>query len=128
MHTILLIEDNLDILENVREFLEMEGYFVLHTSNSLTGIKMAEEHLPDLIICDVIMPEPNGLEVLNTLKSNFKTSCIPFIFCSSLSEKKQVKDALLLGATQFIVKPFDLDSLLVFVKQSLLKKSQNTLK
>ena len=67
MKTILLIEDNTPILENLTEFLEMEGYKIITANNGKKGIELAKANIPDLIICDVLMYEMNGHEVLLTL-------------------------------------------------------------
>lgn len=111
MHTILLIEDNLEILDNLIEYLELEDYHVLFAINGEKGIALAKEFLPDLIICDVVMPDMDGHEVLHQLLNMVETCEIPFIFSTSLSEKIDRNQALLLGADDYIVKPFELDSL-----------------
>ncbi|HXD93679.1 MAG TPA: response regulator [Bacteroidia bacterium] len=116
MKTILLIEDNREILENLTEYLELEGYKILTANNGDKGIKLANELKPDLIICDVLMPEMNGLEVLQVLLKTGKTSDIPFIFSSSMSEKIDKASAIKLGADDYITKPFTLESLLIVVK------------
>jgi DNA-binding response OmpR family regulator len=114
--TILLIEDNPDILDNLAEFLEMEGYKILAATNGETGLKLAAEFLPDLIICDVLMHEMDGYEVLRLLLDTTKTHEIPFIFSTSMSEKVDRKEAMKLGAADYIVKPFELKTLLKMVK------------
>ena len=111
MATILLIEDRNDILENLSEYLEMEGHTVLVACNGKTGIELARKFLPDLIVCDVLMPGMNGFEVLHLLKDVLKTSRIPFIFSTSLSEKIDKSEALKLGADDYIVKPFEPEAL-----------------
>ncbi len=118
-HTILLIEDNADILENLTEFLEMEGYKVLAANNGKKGLELAAAYIPDLIICDVLMREMDGYEVLRLLLDTFKTHEIPFIFSTSMSEKVDRAEAMKLGAADYIVKPFELKSLLKMVKDCL---------
>src|SRR5664279_5749510 len=98
MDTILVIEDNEDILENLTEFLEMEGYNILGANNGKRGIELAREFIPDLIVCDVLMREMNGHEVLQRLLDSHVTVGIPFIFSTSMSEKIKRAEALLLGA------------------------------
>ncbi len=112
MKTILLIEDNVAILENLTEFLELEGYKVLIANNGKKGIELAGEFIPDLIICDVKMPEMDGHEVLHLLLDTVKTHDIPFIFSTSMSEKVDRTEALGLGADDYIVKPYELGTLL----------------
>lgn len=116
MKTILLIDDTKEILENFTEYLEMEGYKVLACNNGQKGIELAIEFIPDLIICDVLMPEMDGHEVLRLLMETAKIFEIPFIFSTSLSERIERADALNLGADEYIVKPFDPETLLEMVK------------
>ena len=116
MDTILVIEDNEDILENLTEFLEMEGYKILGANNGKRGIELAREFIPDLIICDVLMHGMNGHDVLQLLLDSGKTYEIPFIFSTSMSEKIDRTEALLLGADDYIIKPFALEDLLKMVK------------
>jgi DNA-binding response OmpR family regulator len=116
LQTILLIEDNPDILENLTEFLEMEGYKILSANNGKRGLELAAEFIPDLIICDVLMHEMDGYEVLRLLLDTTKTHEIPFIFSTSMSEKVDRTEAMKLGAADYIVKPFELTTLLKMVQ------------
>lgn len=116
VQTILLIEDNPDILENLTEFLEIEGYKILSANNGKRGLELAAEFIPDLIICDVLMYEMDGYEVLRLLLETTKTHEIPFIFSTSMSEKVNRTEAMKLGAADYIVKPFELISLLKMVQ------------
>ena len=116
MKTILLIEDNNEILENFTEFLEIEGYKILGASNGNQGIELAMKFIPDLIICDVLMPDMDGYEVLHSLLETSTTHQIPFIFSTSMSEKVERREALSLGADDYIIKPFDMEVLLKMVK------------
>lgn len=116
LQTILLIEDNPDILENLTEFLEIEGYKILSANNGKRGLELAAEFIPDLIICDVLMYEMDGYEVLRLLLETTKTHEIPFIFSTSMSEKVNRTEAMKLGAADYIVKPFELISLLKMVQ------------
>jgi len=113
MNLILLIEDNKDILENLIEYLELEGYKILFANNGKEGVEVAKKFVPDLIICDVIMSEMDGHEVLRLLLNTPITSMIPFIFSTSNSEKVEKAEALALGADDYIVKPFELEELLL---------------
>jgi DNA-binding response OmpR family regulator len=116
MDTILVIEDNEDILENLTEYLEMEGYKILGANNGKRGIELAREFIPDLIVCDVLMHAMNGHEVLQLLLDSHTTFRIPFIFSTSMSEKIDKAESLLLGADDYIIKPFALEDLLRMVK------------
>lgn len=117
MKTILLIEDNKDILENLTEYLELEGYKVLFANNGKEGLELAIKFIPDLIICDVLMPEMDGHEVLRLILDTAKTHEIPFIFSTSNSEKVDRTKAIELGADDYIIKPFELETLLVMSKK-----------
>jgi len=119
MKSILLIEDNIDILENLGEFLELEGYYILSANDEKTGIEMAIQFMPDLIICDCPRPGIDGHEVLRMLIKTSKISGIPFIFCSTMSETSNSLAALQLGADDYIIKPFELDNVLAVVKASI---------
>lgn len=123
MDTILVIEDNEEILENLTEYMEMEGYKILGANNGKRGIELAREFIPDLIVCDVLMHAMNGHEVLQGLMGSHKTYSIPFIFSTSMSEKIDRVAALLLGADDYIIKPFALDALLKMVKALILSGS-----
>ena len=116
MKTILLIEDNNEILENFTEYLEIEGYRILAARSGKQGIELAVKFIPDLIICDVLMPEMDGYEVLHSLLETSATYQVPFIFSTSMSEKVDRSEALSLGADDYIIKPFDLEALLKMIK------------
>lgn len=116
MKTILLIEDNKDILENITEYLELEGYQIFFANNGKRGIELAKETSPDLIICDVLMRDMGGHEVLHLLLDSAETHEIPFIFSTSMSEKVDRTEALSLGADDYITKPFELEALLLMAK------------
>ncbi len=116
MKSILLIEDNIDILENLAEYLELEGYHVFSTNNGDRGIEIALEHMPDLIICDMPRPGIDGYKVLQALIDNLSITKIPFIFCTTMSEKINRSDALESGADDYIIKPFELETILQIAK------------
>lgn len=124
--TILLIDDNIDIIENLTEFLEMQGYKILVANNGGLGVELARKFIPDLIICDVLMPEMDGYEVLRLLLDTAQTQAIPFIFSTSMSEKIDRKESLKLGADDYIVKPFELEALLAIIKKWVSIGSQKT--
>ena len=89
MKKILIIEDNEDVRENTADILELAGYKVTTAENGKIGVQIVTHQLPDVIICDIMMPELDGYEVLETLSKNRKTSQIPFIFLTAKSEKKR---------------------------------------
>lgn len=125
MATILLIEDNLTILENLTEYFEMEGYKILTATNGKKGIELANKNIPDLIICDTKMPVMDGYEVLQLILDLKKTHEIPFIFSTSNSENVDRTKALELGADDYIIKPFELQTILAMAKKWIKSKSLN---
>jgi len=116
MKSILLIEDNFNILENLIEYLEMEGYRIFSTNDGIKGIELARRFIPDLIICDDPKPGIDGHEVLRLLIGTAGTSEIPFIFCSTNSETSNRAVAIGLGADDYIIKPFELETVLHVAK------------
>jgi CheY-like chemotaxis protein len=129
MKSILLIEDNEDILRNLIEYFELEGYKILFANNGKEGVEVAREFVPDLIICDVLMGEMDGHEVLRLLLNTTITSEIPFIFSTSNSKKVDRAQALALGADDYIIKPFELEELLFMAKKWIKTgKKHNSLK
>jgi DNA-binding response OmpR family regulator len=94
----------------------MEGYKILVANNGKRGVELAREFIPDLIICDVLMREMDGHEVLRLLLNSAETYEIPFIFSTSMSEKIDREESLKLGADDYIIKPFELEVLLKMAK------------
>jgi DNA-binding response OmpR family regulator len=119
MPSILLIEDNRTICENTAEILEMEGYTVLTASNGKKGFQQIRDLRPDLIVCDILMPEMGGLDLLAKLGLHSELKTIPVIFYSAKSEKKDIEKGMNLGAYDYIVKPSDLKDLLLSIQKCL---------
>ena len=107
MTRILLIEDNDDMRENTAEILELSNYEVFTAQNGKVGIEMAKKHLPDLIVCDIMMPELDGYGVLRVLSKLPQTSNIPFVFLTAKTEKDDFRKGMSMGADDYITKPFD---------------------
>jgi len=120
---LLLIDSDTDFLLDLAEAIRREGvYQVVTAENGSVGLKLAEEGLPDLIVCELTMPAPDGMEVLQTLSENFTTIAIPFIFIAkNIDEKKRTK-CMELGADDFILKPFHMDELIRRVRVLLRRK------
>ncbi|GAA0190999.1 hypothetical protein GCM10009122_53110 [Fulvivirga kasyanovii] len=119
MKTVLVIEDNKEIRENTIELLELAGYRVIDVEDGKAGIEAAGRELPDIILCDIMMPQADGYEVLETLKSNLSTSGIPFIYLTASAEKKEIQKAMDMGANAYICKPFDVNELMDTVERLL---------
>ncbi|RYG53849.1 MAG: response regulator [Chitinophagaceae bacterium] len=107
MKTLLVIDDNTDIRENTAEILTLAGFKVQTAENGKKGVELAVKVLPDLIICDIMMPELDGYGVLHLLKNNPLTDHIPFIFLTAKSERPDFRKGMELGADDYITKPFD---------------------
>ena len=130
-HTILVIEDQDDVRENIVELLELSHYKVFSAPDGKTGVKMALENLPDLVLCDIMMPEMDGYEVLYLLMKNPSTSSLPFIFLTAKAEKEDFRKGMNMGADDYITKPYEEMELLHAIERRLekydgLKKSTNT--
>ncbi|MCC9166849.1 response regulator [Pontibacter harenae] len=123
MKKILLIEDNQEIRENIAEILTLANYDILEAENGKVGVELAKKELPDLIICDIMMPQLDGYGVLHMLSSNAATSAIPFIFLTAKTEKDDFRKGMNLGADDYLTKPFD-DLELLDAIEMRLKKSQ----
>jgi len=107
MKKILVIEDNLEVRENLCEILELDSYEVISAENGKVGVEMVLSELPDLIICDVMMPLLDGFGVLKILNKNPKVNHIPLIFLTAKAEKEDMRKGMGLGAEDYITKPFD---------------------
>ncbi|GAA4304294.1 response regulator [Nibribacter koreensis] len=121
---ILIIEDNVDIRESSTEILELSGYDVLQAPDGKAGVDLAFAQLPDLILCDIMMPELDGFGVLYLLHKNPDTVNIPFIFLTAKAERVDIRKGMEMGADDYLTKPFDDMELLVAVERRLAKQKQ----
>ena len=121
MKTILLIEDDSALRENTAELLELAGYKVSTAPNGKIGIDKAVMERPNIIICDIMMPEIDGYGVLEAVTFNENTRHIPFIFLSAKTEHKEIRKGMDLGADDYLTKPFDEEELLSAVESRLAK-------
>ncbi len=120
---ILIIEDNNHIRENVVEILGLAGYTVFEADNGKTGIELAVNNLPDVILCDIMMPELDGYGVLFMLNKNPETAAIPFIFLTAKAERIDQRKGMEMGADDYLTKPFDDIELLNAIESRLRKKT-----
>jgi DNA-binding response OmpR family regulator len=121
MRTILIIEDDLALRENTAELLELENYKVLSAPNGKVGIVMAKKNIPDIILCDIMMPEVDGYGVLEAISKDSKTQHIPFIFLSAKTEHKEIRRGMDLGADDYLTKPFEEEELISAIESRLAK-------
>lgn len=109
---ILVIEDDTLVRENLVTLLCEEGYTLFKAENGMDGVKLAWEHLPDLIVCDILMPKLDGYGVLSLLSKDHQTSSIPFIFLTARTDREALRAGMGMGADDFITKPFTRNELL----------------
>jgi len=119
---VLIIEDNDDIRENVIEILELAGYNVASASNGKVGVELAFQDTPDIILCDIMMPEMDGYGVLYMLSKRPETIAIPFIFLTAKAEHFDRRKGMEMGADDYLTKPFDDMELLNAIESRLKKK------
>lgn len=119
---VLIIEDNNDIRENVVEILELAGYTVFAASNGRAGVDQASKNIPDIILCDIMMPELDGYGVLYMLSKSPQTAAIPFIFLTAKAERTDLRKGMEMGADDYLTKPFDDMDLLNAIESRLKKK------
>lgn len=120
---ILLIEDDSSLRENTQEMLELAGHKVFSAEDGETGLQQALQNSIDLILCDIILPGINGYSVLDKISSNPRTRTIPFIFLTALSNIKDIRHGMNLGADDYLVKPFEEQDLLETINSRLAKFS-----
>lgn len=118
---ILLIEDEENILDIVKDVLKEEGFLVKTANGGRKGVEIASTWIPDLIICDIMMPGMDGYQVFEELKSQPDTAVIPFIYLTAKADYQDFRKGMNLGAADYIFKPFDIKSLVKAVKVRLEK-------
>jgi CheY-like chemotaxis protein len=116
MTKILVIEDEETVRENILELLDAEGFEAIAAENGRIGLNLAQQHLPDLILCDIRMPELDGYGVLSALRSEPETAEIPFMFLTAKAAKTELNLGMELGANAYITKPFTLVELLTAIE------------
>lgn len=124
MTRILVIEDARDLRDDVVEMLNMEGFEAVGAENGMVGLEQARAHKPDLIVCDIMMPEMDGYEVLEQLRKNPRTASIPFIFLTARTDRLNVRHGMVLGADDYLTKPFLVSELLDSIHSQLKKRAE----
>lgn len=112
MKTILIADDEASLRANLCEMLSFEGYNVIEAENGAVALSMIQSDLPDLVICDVAMPEMNGYEVLVDMQQDPVTAAIPLLLLTAQVERASIERGLALGAVDYILKPFTFDDVL----------------
>jgi signal transduction histidine kinase len=124
--TILVVEDDMHLMEGIRDILELNGYDVLTATNGLMGLEVlrAQPSPPDLIVSDIMMPHMNGYDFFQSVREEENWIAIPFIFLTAKGEREDIRRGKRMGAEDYVVKPFDADDLLVAVSAKLSRKRQ----
>ena len=121
MKKVLLIEDDAIIRENTAELLELSNFNVITAPNGKIGVELAKRDTPDIVVCDIMMPELDGYGVIEALSKNNETKYIPFIFLSAKTERTDVRKGMDLGADDYITKPFTEEELISAIESRLAK-------
>jgi DNA-binding response OmpR family regulator len=121
MYKVLLIEDDVAVRENTAELIELSGYEVITAPNGKMGVSTAKNILPDIIICDIMMPELDGYGVIKELSNEPTTKYIPFVFLSAKTEHKDIRKGMDLGADDYLTKPFEENDLMSAIESRLAK-------
>ncbi len=121
-HTILVVEDEPDLLVGLRQNLEVEGYRVLHAGDGARGLETAVKEKPDLVILDIMIPRMDGLEVCRQLRARGQTT--PILMLTAKSQEVDKVVGLEMGADDYLTKPFGLRELLARVKALLRRASR----
>src|SRR5690348_3314554 len=122
MKKILVVEDAQSLRKDILEMLGFEGFHAIGAENGLIGVQRAREFLPDLVICDIMMPEMDGYGVLEELRKDATTATIPFIFLTARTDRTDMRQGMELGADDFLTKPFHAVELLATVRTRLRKR------
>jgi DNA-binding LytR/AlgR family response regulator len=117
MYKLLIIEDETDIRENIKEIFELNGYEVYTSANGSEGIKLALKYNPDIILCDIMMPIMDGLEVKQALGKKKQTASIPFIYLTARADIQSIREGMDFGADDYIVKPIRAEELVCTVNK-----------
>jgi len=123
MKKILVIDDAEFILDSTAVLLGFEGYEVVTACDGVEGLKMAFQHSPDLILCDISMPNLDGYGVVEELRKHEKTLTTPFIFLTAFTEKSNMRLGMEKGADDFLVKPYSRDELIAAIEAQWKKHS-----
>src|SRR5436190_6217422 len=124
MRKVLVIDDTEDIRYIISETLNLFGFTVLTAEDGVSGVKMAQEQLPDLVICDINMPNLDGYGTLTAMREHEATASMPFIFLTGATEKSDMRRGMELGADDYLTKPFTHKELMAAVNARLEKQAE----
>lgn len=122
MTKVLIIDDEQRILKNTAKILRLEGFQVFTANNGEEGLEKIDQHRPDIILCDIMMPKIDGYQVLRTLKNHPEIATIPFIFLTAKADPTDFRDGMEGGADDYLTKPFTIKQLINAIKTRLAKQ------
>jgi CheY-like chemotaxis protein len=125
MKKILVVEDDTVVRESINEILTSTGYEIIEAKDGEDGIQSAKEHIPALILCDIMMPKKDGYQVLQELQQNVQTRSIPFIFLTARVSYDEFRNGMNAGADDYITKPFRARELIKLVNKQISKYEDN---
>src|SRR5437762_5709470 len=128
MKKILVIEDEPEMRRNITALLRFKEYHPIAAENGRLGVEMARREMPDLILCDVMMPELDGPGVLRALQADAKLAVIPFIFLTAKGEKDDLRSGMSLGADDYLTKPIANDDLVQAIEARLSPSARPTVR
>lgn len=124
MSTILVIEDEYALREEIVDMLNFEGFSTLEAADGEEGVRLAREHLPDLVLCDIAMPKLDGYEVLSIFRDHAQLSGTPFIFLTARSERSLMRHGMELGADDYLTKPATNNEILAAIRIRLARQNE----
>jgi len=124
MKKILVIEDEPEMRRNIASLLRFKNYEPITAENGQIGLRLARRERPDLVLCDVTMPDLDGYAVLQELRADTKLALIPFIFLTAKGEKEDLRNGMNLGADDYLTKPVGNDDLVRAIEIRLHRAAQ----
>jgi len=119
LKTVLIIDDDIFVSKTLQIGLRENGYITICAKNGIEGLEVIKNQNPDIVICDRVMPEFSGFQLLKTLREDHPSFTSPFIFISSLDDQRDINAVAELSPTSYLTKPINLDDLLLALKSSL---------
>ncbi len=123
MNKVLVIENERDTRKLLLDCLELKGYEVIDAKNGSIGIEKAHQYLPDVVVCDIVMPKTDGYEVLKNLRKNINTAIIPVIFLTGKGTSQEIREGMELGANDYLSKPFTPEQLVGSISAQIKRRS-----
>ena len=122
--TILVVDDHASVRENLTDILAAEGFQTASAANGLEAVEYLRNNVPDLILCDAVMPGMGGFEFLSVLRSNHATATIPLVFLTGKSEREDFRQGMDLGADDYLTKPWTIEGVLGVIRTRLKRRDE----